>query len=291
MISNELIRDTTVELLRKAVTQLPADVKKALKDAYSREEDEVPRAQLKAILDNVALAERNTLPMCQDTGIPVFFVNVGRVETEDIQEAIVEGVRQGTERIPLRPNAVHPITRRNPGNNVGERMPYIYYRFSDRNYLELGVMPKGAGSENVSALGMLTPAAGLEGIKEFVLDVLLKAGSKPCPPTILGVGIGGSADIAMKLGKESLLRPLEERHPEAEIAELEEELYTSLNELGIGPMGLGGKTTILGVKIEYAACHTASLPVAVNVQCWAARRATCKIYPDRRVEYTTHRGD
>lgn len=291
MISNELIKDTTVELLRFAVTQLPVDVKKALEDAYSIEEDEVPKAQLKAILDNVALAEKDSLPMCQDTGVPIFFVNVGKVETGDIQEAIIEGVKEGTKGIPLRPNAVHPITRKNPGDNVGERMPYMNYRFSDNDYLELGVMPKGAGSENMSALKMLTPAGGLKGIKQFVLDVLLNAGSKPCPPTILGVGIGGSADIAMKLGKESLLRPLTQRHPEADIAVLEDELYTSLNEVGIGPMGLGGKTTILGVNIEYAACHTASLPAAVNVQCWAARRAACRIYPDGRVEYTTHGGD
>ncbi|UCD93028.1 MAG: fumarate hydratase [Methanobacteriota archaeon] len=291
MISKEIIKGTTVELLRQAVTRLPADVKKALEDAYNREEDEVPRSQLKAILDNVALAEENSLPMCQDTGVPIFFVNVGNVETGNIQEAIVEGVLEGTEVIPLRPNAVHPITRKNPGNNVGERMPYVNYRFTDNDYLEIGVMPKGAGSENVSGLAMLTSAAGIKGIKQFVLDVLLKAGSKPCPPTILGVGIGGSADISMKLGKESLLRPLDQRHPEADIAELEEMLYTSLNEMGIGPMGLGGKTTILGVNIEYAACHTASLPVAVNVQCWAARRAACRIYPDGRVEYTTHGGD
>lgn len=291
MISKELIRGTTVELLRKAVTQLPADVKKALEDAYDSEEDEVPKSQLKVILDNIALAEENSLPMCQDTGIPIFFVNVGKVETENIQEAIVEGVLEGTKVIPLRPNAVHPITRKNPGNNVGERMPYINYRFSDTEYLEIGVMPKGAGSENMSALGMLTSAGGLKGIKQFILDVLLKAGSKPCPPTILGVGIGGSADISIKLGKESLLRPLDQRHPEADIAKLEEELYSALNEIGIGPMGLGGKTTILGVNIEYAACHTASLPAAVNVQCWAARRAACRIHPDGKVVYTTHGGD
>ncbi|MFQ5884426.1 MAG: fumarate hydratase, partial [Thermoplasmata archaeon] len=191
MISKELIKGTTVELLRQAVTRLPADVKKALEDAYNREEDEVPRSQLKAILDNVSLAEENSLPMCQDTGVPIFFINVGKVEAEDIQEAIVEGVVEGTEVIPLRPNVVHPITRKNTGNNVGERMPYINYRFTDNNYLEIGVMPKGAGSENVSALGMLTPSQGLKGIKQFVVDVLLNAGSRPCPPVILGIGIGG----------------------------------------------------------------------------------------------------
>jgi fumarate hydratase subunit alpha len=291
MISREVIVDATVEILRQSVTKLPADVKKALQDAYEREEDEVPRAQLKAILDNVALAEENSLPMCQDTGVPIFFVSVGCVESDDVQEAIIEGVKKGTEVIPLRPNAVHPITRKNPGNNVGAHMPYINCKFSDKEYIEIGVMPKGAGSENMSAVKMLTPAAGLKGIRQFALDVLLNAGSKPCPPTILGMGIGGSADISIKLGKEALLRPLDQRHPEPEIAELETELYTILNDVGIGPMGLGGKTSILGVNIEYAACHTASLPVAINVQCWAARRAACRIHPDERIEYTVHGGD
>lgn len=291
MISKELIVDTTVELLRQAETRLPSDVKKALEDGYNRETDEVPKAQLKAILDNVALAEENSLPMCQDTGIPIFFVDLGNIEVASVQEAIVEGVKEGTKAIPLRPNAVHPITRKNPGTNVGESMPYINCHLSDNDYMEIGVMPKGAGSENMSALRMLTPAAGIKGIKQFALDVLLNAGSKPCPPTILGMGIGGSADISIKMGKESLLRPINQRHPEPEIAQLEEELYTTLNEVGIGPMGLGGKTSILGVNIEYAACHTASLPVAINVQCWAARRAACRIYPDGRVEYTTHGGD
>jgi fumarate hydratase subunit alpha len=156
MISKELIVDTTVELLRQAVTRLPSDVKKALEDAYEREEDEVPRAQLKAILDNVALAEEGSLPMCQDTGIPIFFVDLGNVEVDNVQEAIVEGVKEGTKVIPLRPNVVHPITRKNPGTNVGEHMPYINCRISDNDHIEIGVMPKGAGSENMSALRMLT---------------------------------------------------------------------------------------------------------------------------------------
>jgi fumarate hydratase subunit alpha len=163
-------------------------------------------------------------------------------------------------------------------------MPYINYSVSDADYMEIHVMPKGAGSENMSQMAMLNPSQGIKGIKQFALDTLLNAGSKPCPPVILGMGIGGSADISMKLAKQALLRPVTSHHPEAQIAALEEELLDALNDTGIGPMGMGGNTTVLGVNCEYAYCHTASHPVAINVQCWAARRASARIYPDR-VEY------
>ena len=166
-------------------------------------------------------------------------------------------------------------------------MPYINFKPSTNEYLKLAVLPKGAGSENMSALSMLTPTQGLKGVKKFVLETVLNAGGKPCPPIILGIGNGGSADISMKLAKEALLRPINARHPDPKIADLEIELFEALNEIGIGPMGLGGKTTLLGINIEYGHCHTASLPVAVNVQCWASRRATAKVYPDGKVEYGT----
>lgn len=288
MISKDLIKNTVVKLLELAVIKLPDDVKRALKRAYEAEVEEVPKMQLKSILDNIELAEKMNIPMCQDTGIPIFYVNLFP-SIGSIEEAIREGVREATKTIPLRPNAVHPLTRKNPGDNVGENLPYINYKPWDREYLEITVLPKGAGSENWSSLGMLTPAQGIEGIKEFALNTVVKAGSNPCPPIIIGMGIGGSADIAMKLAKEALLRPIDLRHSDRQIAQLEEELYNAINEIGIGPMGLGGKTTLLGVNIEYAYCHTASHPVAINIQCWAARRASARIYPDGRVEYLTHR--
>jgi fumarate hydratase subunit alpha len=288
MITDEGITEVSIELLRKAVTVLPKDIVSALKKAYEAETDEVPKMQLKTILDNIELANETGKPMCQDTGIPIFFVNVGKVECGDIESAIRNGVEQATPEVPLRPNAVHPLTRKNPGNNLGAHMPYINYRFSDNDYIELSVMPKGAGSENMSAMKMLTPSAGVKGIKQFVLDTLVNAGGKPCPPIIMGVGIGGSADISMKLAKEALLRPLDSPHPEPELAELESELYEALNTIGVGPMGLGGKTTLLGINIEYAYCHTASHPVGINIQCWAARRAAARIFPDGRVEYILH---
>lgn len=284
MISEETIQATVVELLKRAVTKLPPDIEAALNAAYRKETSEVAKMQFKAILDNIKLAEETTTPMCQDTGVHIFYVNKGTPAAGNIEKAVRAGVKEATEKIPLRPNAVHPLTRKNPGTNLGERMPYINYTVTDTDYLEIHVMPKGAGSENMSKMAMLNPSQGIKGIKQFALDTLLNAGSKPCPPVILGMGIGGSADISLKLAKQALLRPVTSRHPEPDIQALEDELLEALNETGIGPMGLGGSTTVLGINIEYAYCHTASHPVAINVQCWAARRASARIYEDR-VEY------
>ncbi|MEM1994022.1 MAG: fumarate hydratase [Nitrososphaerales archaeon] len=289
MISKLVVKSTVKELLRIASVELPNDVKMALRAAYEREVDAVPKMQLKAILDNIDLAEKMGIPMCQDTGIHVVYVKWGDVDVEDLEEAVREGVAEATSSIPLRPNVVHPLTRKNPGTNVGLHMPYIHIDKTKEKFLEITVMPKGFGAENMSALAMLTPAHGLKGVKEFILQTVVKAGGNPCPPGILGIGIGGTADVAMKLAKEALLRPLGSRNPDPEVAKLEEELLEALNGLGIGPMGLGGKTTLLGVNIEVAYTHTAGLPVAVNYQCWAARRASARIYPDGRVEYTSHK--
>lgn len=292
MINEKIIKEATIELLKRTVTRLPDDVKEALENAYRKEEKAVPKMQLKAILENIKLAKETTKPLCQDTGIPIFFVKLPRwADPAIVEKSLIEGVKEGTKLIPLRPNAVHPLTRKNPGTNFGKNMPYINFKFTDKNYLEIIAFPKGAGSENMSALGMLTPSQGIKGVKEFVLNTLLKAGAKPCPPVILGIGIGGSADISIKLAKEALLRPINKRNDDLQIAELEEELCNVLNDIGIGPMGLGGKTTVLGVNIEYGYCHTASHPVAVNIQCWCARRGTIRIYKDGRIEHLTHRGD
>lgn len=282
------MKSTVKELLRQASVELPSDVKRALAEAYEREVEDVPKMQLKAILDNIESAEKTGIPMCQDTGLHIVYVKLGDVEVEGLEDAVKEGVAEATATIPLRPNAVHPLTRKNPGTNVGLNMPYILIEKIRGDFAEITVMPKGAGSENMSALAMLTPAAGLKGVKEFILQTVVKAGGQPCPPGILGIGIGGTADVAMRLAKEALLRPLGSRNPDPEVAKLEEELLEALNDLGVGPMGLGGKTTLLGVNIEAAYTHTASLPVAVNYQCWAARRAAARIYSDGRVEYLTH---
>ena len=291
MIGQKLIEEVSVELLRQAVVELPVDVKKALGKAYEEETGEIAKTQLGAILDNVKLAEETCTPMCQDTGVPIFYVKVGteaRVEG-NLEEGIKNAVLRATDEIPLRPNVVHPLTRKNPGTNVGENMPYVNYSIlPGKDYVEITAFPKGVGSENMSTLGMLKPVEGIRGVKRFVIDTVIAAGSQPCPPTIVGVGVGGSADIAMKLAKEALLRPLDQKHPEEPIANLERELLEAINSTGIGPMGLGGKTTSLGVNVEYAYTHTGGLPVGVNIQCWAARKATAKIHSDGRVEWISH---
>jgi len=281
MISEKTIKNTTVELLRNAATKLPSDVKESLKKAYEKEKG-TAKTNLKTILDNIKLAEKTKTPLCQDTGILIFYV---KNPVKNIEKAIINAVKEATKKIPLRPNAVHPLTRKNTNNNVGKKIPYINYDFTDDDFTEITVLPKGAGSENTSAFIMLNPSDGIKGIKEFALNTVVKAGGNPCPPTIVGIGIGGSADLSMKLAKKALLRPINTHHKEKKIAELEKQLYDAFNLTGIGPMGLGGKTTVLGVNIEYASCHTASLPVSINFNCWAARKATARLYRDGKVKY------
>ncbi len=292
MIDETLIKNTVIELLRDSSTKLPLDVKNALEKAYEVEEGPA-KAQLEAILKNIKMAEDTSTPMCQDTGIHIFFVKIGDVGNPKLEKKlasiIIDGVREATKTVPLRPNAVHPLTRKNPGDNVGDYMPYINFTPIDSDYIEITAMPKGAGSENMSKVAMLNPSDGIKGIKKFALDTVVSAGSKPCPPTIIGLGIGGSADISIKLAKMALLRPIDQRHRDPTVAALEEELFEAFNSLGIGVMGLGGKTTVLGVNAELGYCHTASLPVAINVQCWAGRKATARIYKDGRVEHLTYK--
>lgn len=276
------IEEAVVQLLREAVTYLPGDVARALAEAERKEPSPIARTQLRTILDNIDAGGRLAVPMCQDTGVHLFFVS-GKLNG-GIEGSIRRGVARATAQIPLRPNAVHPLTRQNPGTNVADGLPYVSFHPTDDEFVEITVMPKGAGSENMSALAMLTPSQGLKGVKSFVLDTVIKAGGRPCPPTIVGVGIGGTADLACSLAKKALLRPLDEENRDPGLAALEADLAEALNLTGIGPMGLGGRTTVLGVRIATAYCHTASLPVAVNLQCWAARRATARVHPDGRVE-------
>lgn len=283
----KVVEDTAVELLRTASMKLPPDVLAALKNAYHGEVSEMGRSQLGAILENIRLAEETKRPICQDTGLIIFYATVGDGfgDFAFLPEALTEATRRATRIIPLRPNAVNPLTRLNSGDNTGKDIPIINYNIMSGEYLELTVLPKGGGAENMSALAMLTQNVGAKGIKKFVLDTVIAAGGKTCPPTVIGVGIGGGADVAMKLAKKALLRPLNKSHPDKEVAQLESELLEMVNSTGIGPMGLGGKYTALGLNVEYAHCHTASLPVGVNLQCWANRRATARIHKDGRVEY------
>jgi fumarate hydratase subunit alpha len=261
------LAEATAEALAEAEVRLPGDVEQALSAAFAREKNPVARGELGNILGNIALAAEGRSLLCQDTGIPVIYLTLPPdvPYTRALVEAVARGVRLATERIPLRPNAVDPCTRRNTGDNTGPGIPPVHVRPGDR--LTVTVLPKGAGSENVSRVGMLLPTRTGD-VKEFVVETVALAGGRPCPPVILGVGIGSTFDGVAALAKEALLLPVGAMDP------FEQELCDAVNLLGIGPMGLGGDTTALAVKVKKAACHTASLPVAVNVQCWACRRAT-----------------
>lgn len=266
----DALADATERALAEAEIRLPPDVLAALQAAAAAERNGIARQELKNILENIALAGERQIPICQDTGVPVVYLtlppDIGL--SPDLFEGVREGVRRATASIPLRPNVVDPLTRENTGDNTGVGMPAIHVMPGDR--LTVTVLPKGAGSENVSRIGMLLPSQAAE-IPRFVAETMLLAGGKPCPPVILGVGIGGTFDMAATLAKEALLLPVDT------MDDYEQEICDAVNTLGIGPMGLGGDTTALSVKVKRADCHTASLPVAVNVQCWACRRATVEV--------------
>ena len=264
------LADATERALAEAEIRLPPDVLAVLRRAAATERDEIARQELGHILENIALAGERQVPICQDTGVPVIYLtlppDIGL--SPDLFSGVREGVRRATATIPLRPNVVDPLTRENTNDNTGVGMPAVHVTPGDR--LTVTVLPKGAGSENVSRIGMLLPSQAAQ-IPRFVAETMLLAGGKPCPPVILGVGIGGTFDMAAALAKEALLLPVDT------MDDYEQEICDAVNALGIGPMGLGGDTTALSVKVKRADCHTASLPVAVNVQCWACRRATVEV--------------
>jgi fumarate hydratase subunit alpha len=286
-----IVENVAFNLIKQAVIYLPEDVKRALRKAYAEETSETGKTQLKAILENIELAEKNQAPMCQDTGTITFYVKAGsRVKNLDrVEAALVTATRKATRKFPLRPNAVDPFTQKNSGDNTGRFAPYLHWEIVQGDSLEVTVMIKGGGSENVSATGMLVPSEGINGLEKFVIDAVIKAGAQPCPPTILGVAVGGGADVAMKLAKKALLRPLDEANSDRRLAEIEREILEAANMTGIGPMGLGGKITVLGVHVDYAHRHPASFPAAVAFNCWAARRASARLSADGTVEYLPHK--
>jgi len=287
----KIVENVAFNILKQASIYLPEDVKQALTQAYAEETSETGKTQLKAILDNIELAEKHQAPICQDTGTIIFYIKAGAKakNLDKIEEALINATRKATKEIPLRPNSVNPFTQKNSGDNTGRYIPFLHWEIVSGDSLELTVMPKGGGSENVCVTGMLVPGEGINGLKKFVVDAVLKAGAKPCPPNILGIAMGGGTDIAIKLAKKVLLRPLHEPNENPEIAKLEKEILEAVNMTGIGPMGLGGKTTVLGVHVDYAFRHPASFPAAVAFNCWAARRASARINADGTVEYLTHK--
>jgi fumarate hydratase subunit alpha len=267
-----LITETVARLSVEANRLLGEDVIDALEAGLEREASPSGRDILGQLLENARLAAGEGLPMCQDTGLTVVFLDVGQeVHVQgSLEEAVQEGVRTGYEEGYLRKSVVaSPVA---PRINTGDNTPAIIHtRIVPGDSLKITVAPKGGGSENMSALAMLKPAQGWEGAKEFVLETVRRAGPNPCPPVIIGVGLGGNFECSALLAKRALLRPLGQRHPDQATAEREEELLEAINRLGIGPGGFGGRVTSLGVAIETHPCHIASLPVAVNINCHAHR--------------------
>ena len=278
MISEKTIINTVSELYKKAVITLGEDVIKSLEDALKSEDNELGQLNIEAILKNIELAHEKNIPMCQDTGLPVIFIKLGKVEVENLKKSVEKGIEKATEEVPLRPNIVDPFTRKNTNNNIGDYIPPIDIELIDSDYIEISVFPKGFGSENNNALKMALPSEGIEGVKDFVVETALNAKGKPCPPTVIGVGVGGTSDLAMKLAKKALLRDVTDTNPDPILEKLESNIKKEINESGIGPMGLGGNSTTLSVKIIKAHTHTAGLPIGVCIQCWANRHATKRIY-------------
>lgn len=276
-IDSKVIEDTVARLCIEANLRLPPDVINAIERAEKAEPWDGAKRILSLLGDNVRIASEKTLPVCQDTGMACVFVELGQdVHIEgDFEQAVNNGVRRGYGEGYLRKSVVcDPLRRVNTGDNTPA---LVTVKLTRGDKMRITVMPKGFGSENMSALKMLKPADGAEGVKSFVLDTVEKAGANPCPPIIVGVGIGGSFDKAACLAKHALLRPVNEPNPDEYYAALERELLDKINALGIGPQGFGGKTTALAVLIEAMPTHVAGLPVAVNISCHATRRASASL--------------
>jgi len=272
MISFDKLKEEVKKAYISSCIKLPNSVKELFKQARNKEvEGSLAQKVFDILLQNAEIAERESLPLCQDTGIPVILVRIseGLTIPNGLEKAINAGIAEAVKEGYLRASVAHPLTRENTGTNTPA---VIHYEIVPGDELfEIWVMPKGCGSENMSRLAMLKPADGIEGIKDFVLEAVKLAGPNPCPPLIVGVGIGGSFEHCAFLAKKALFRDLGTPNPDPNVKALEEELLSEINKLGIGPLGFGGKTTALAVHVEVAHTHIASLPVAVNFLCHSAR--------------------
>ena len=267
----DVIAQAVKDLCIRANTELGQDVLDAFQQALEKEESPTGRDILKHLMVNAQISRDEKIPMCQDTGFAVVFVELGQevhIMGGSLTDAIEEGVRQGYQEGYLRKSVCHPFTRQNTGDNTPA---IIHVELVPGEVFKLTLAPKGGGSENMSRVMMLTPAVGIQGIKDYVIQRVKEMGSNPCPPTIIGVGIGGTFEVAALLAKKALLRELGSVNPDPELAALEKDWLEEINRLGIGPQGLGGRTTSLAVHIKMMPCHIASLPVGVNIQCHAAR--------------------
>ena len=275
------VEDASKELYIRALKLLPDDIKEGINALKHKERDARAQVVLGTMVTNIAVAEREDNLLCQDTGLPIYNVWIGRDVQFDgvlLKQAIRKGCERATTEYPLRSSVVHPITRKNNHTSSGIEMPAIHIDFMDQpGVIEIEMIPKGSGSENNSFLKMAIPAEGISGVKAFVIESVVNAGGKTCPPTIVGVGVGGTSDQCVALAKRAATRPLGSICSDAEGAKLEKELSAAVNQLGIGPQGLGGDGTAFAVHVELAATHITMNPVAVNMQCHSARRARATI--------------
>jgi fumarate hydratase subunit alpha/L(+)-tartrate dehydratase alpha subunit len=283
-IDMQAVEDAAKELYIRALKVLPPDIKQGFDRLAASETGATAQRVLGTMLKNIAVAEDTDNLLCQDTGVPIYNVTIGRgleVDGHALKEALRRGCERATREYPLRSSVVHPLTRRNEHTSCGIEVPVIHIDFDDvPDRLAIEMIPKGSGSENNSFLKMAIPAEGTDAIKAFVVDCVLAAGGKTCPPTIVGVGLGGTSDLAVALAKRAATRALGTACSDAEGAQLEQQQSKAVNQLGVGPQGLGGDSTAFAVHIELAATHITMNPIAVNMQCHSARRARATFTPD-----------
>jgi tartrate/fumarate subfamily iron-sulfur-dependent hydro-lyase alpha chain len=279
----QAVEDAAKALYIRALKDLPPDVKQGLSRLQASETAPTARRVLATMVSNIEVAERTDNLLCQDTGVPIYNVWIGRgvqVDGFALKQALRRGCERATREYPLRSSVVHPLTRHNEHTSCGAEVPVIHIDFIDAaDRVEIEMVPKGSGSENNSFLKMAIPAEGIDAIKTFVVDCVLAAGGKTCPPTIVGVGLGGTSDLAVALAKRAATRALGSHCADAHGAALEAQLSTAVNQLGVGPQGLGGDATAFAVHIELAATHITMNPIAVNMQCHSARRARATFTP------------
>jgi fumarate hydratase subunit alpha len=287
----DAVETAACELYLRALKNIPSDVRIALAAALRDEQSaghQTAEQVMFTILENIQTADEEDTLVCQDTGIPVFKAVIGLpINVAELEIRLKRGCERATATYPLRSNTVHPLTRRNTGTNTGRGIPVVKFEFApELGCIRLVMAPKGSGSENMSFLKMLTPAEGTKGIQRFVLQCIFESGAKPCPPMIVGVGLGGMSDLAMHLAKEaSTFRKIGSVNSDPDAATLERELLDKINQTGIGPQGLGGATTALAVHVEWAHTHISQNPVAVNIQCWRGERAEASISAAGKIEY------
>jgi len=284
-----VLEETAREAYTMALKDIPPDVREGLRRAIAKESNARAREVMRTMLRAVELGDQGMM-VCQDTGLPIYWVRIGTnayVDGGRIAGILEQATRRATLQTPFRSSIVHPITRENRQDSTGERMPAVHFDFvPGAEYLELLMMPKGSGSENWSFLKMLVPADGDAAIRRFILECVVEAGGKACPPLVVGVGIGGTSDQCVGLAKAATIRPVGARHPDPKVAAFEEQMREDVNRLGIGPQGLGGDTTALDVHVERAWTHNSMNPVAVNMQCWRGERRRARVhYADLRVEW------